>query len=244
MKAGIFDSGVGGLSVLKSIKDAEIFSEIVYFADLAHVPYGNKDTKTIQNFCLENLEFLEKFDVDTIIIACNTATACSLELLKSRAKCSVYGVIDAGVSACDKASANKDDKILVLGTKATISSGLYEKKLKSLGYHNITNIATSLFVPIVEEGLQDTPILNECMKHYFSGISTPDIIVLGCTHFPFLKEQISRYFNHHPKLIHSGDAIVDELLKDFKKDNVKPKISFHASSDEKSLIDFANKYLA
>lgn len=243
MRAGIFDSGVGGLSVLKSIKDAKIFDEIIYFADLARVPYGSKDEKTIQGFCLDNLNFLEKFNVDTIIIACNTATACGLGLLKSRAKCSVYGVIDAGVSACSKVSFSKDDKILVLGTKATINSGIYEKKLKQKGYTNITSVATSLFVPIVEEGLFDTPILDECMKYYFNDIVTPDIIVLGCTHFPFLKEQISRYFDFKPKLIHSGDAIASELLRDFSPCNVLPKISFYSSSDEKSLIDFAKKYL-
>ncbi|ECZ5738903.1 glutamate racemase, partial [Campylobacter jejuni] len=125
MKIGVFDSGVGGLSVLKSLYEARLFDEIIYYGDTARVPYGVKDKDTIIKFCLEALEFFEQFQIDMLIIACNTASAYALDALRAKAHFPVYGVIDAGVEATIKALHDKNKEILVIATKATIKSEEY-----------------------------------------------------------------------------------------------------------------------
>ncbi|MCH5337044.1 MAG: glutamate racemase, partial [Campylobacter sp.] len=151
MKVGVFDSGVGGLSVLKSLYEAKLFEEVVYYGDTARVPYGVKDKKTIIKFCLEALDFFKEFKIDMLIIACNTASAYALDILRSKANFPVYGVIDAGVEATKNKILDKNKEILVIATKATINSKEYELRLKKEGFKNIKALATGLFVPMVEE---------------------------------------------------------------------------------------------
>ncbi|EAV9628707.1 glutamate racemase, partial [Campylobacter coli] len=213
MKIGVFDSGVGGLSVLKSLYEARLFDEIIYYGDTARVPYGVKDKDTIIKFCLEALEFFEQFQIDMLIIACNTASAYALDALRAKAHFPVYGVIDAGVEATIKALHDKNKEILVIATKATIKSEEYQKRLLSQGYTNINALATGLFVPMVEEGIFEGDFLQSAMEYYFKNITTPDALILACTHFPLLGRSLSKYFGDKTKLIHSGDAIV-EFLKE------------------------------
>ncbi|HEG3131461.1 TPA: glutamate racemase, partial [Campylobacter jejuni] len=186
MKIGVFDSGVGGLSVLKSLYEARLFDEIIYYGDTARVPYGVKDKDTIIKFCLEALEFFEQFQIDMLIIACNTASAYALDVLRTKAHFPVYGVIDAGVEATIKALHDKNKEILVIATKATIKSEEYQKRLLSQGYTNINALATGLFVPMVEEGIFEGDFLQSAMEYYFKNITTPDALILACTHFPLL----------------------------------------------------------
>ncbi len=213
MKIGVFDSGVGGLSVLKSLYEARLFDEIIYYGDTARVPYGVKDKDTIIKFCLEALDFFEQFQIDMLIIACNTASAYALDALRAKAHFPVYGVIDAGVEATIKALHDKNKEILVIATKATIKSEEYQKRLLSQGYTNINALATGLFVPMVEEGIFEGDFLQSAMEYYFKNITTPDALILACTHFPLLGRSLSKYFGDKTKLIHSGDAIV-EFLKE------------------------------
>ncbi|MIJ59426.1 glutamate racemase, partial [Salmonella enterica subsp. enterica] len=184
MKIGVFDSGVGGLSVLKSLYEARLFDEIIYYGDTARVPYGVKDKDTIIKFCLEALDFFEQFQIDMLIIACNTASAYALDALRAKAHFPVYGVIDAGVEATIKALHDKNKEILVIATKATIKSEEYQKRLLSQGYTNINALATGLFVPMVEEGIFEGDFLQSAMEYYFKNITTPDALILACTHFP------------------------------------------------------------
>lgn len=209
MKIGVFDSGVGGLSVLKSLYEARLFDEIIYYGDTARVPYGVKDKDTIIKFCLEALDFFEQFQIDMLIIACNTASAYALDALRAKAHFPVYGVIDAGVEATIKALHDKNKEILVIATKATIKSEEYQKRLLSQGYTNINALATGLFVPMVEEGIFEGDFLQSAMEYYFKNITTPDALILACTHFPLLGRSLSKYFGDKTKLIHSGDAIVE-----------------------------------
>ncbi|MBW1462690.1 glutamate racemase, partial [Campylobacter jejuni] len=181
MKIGVFDSGVGGLSVLKSLYEARLFDEIIYYGDTARVPYGVKDKDTIIKFCLEALEFFEQFQIDMLIIACNTASAYTLDALRTKAHFPVYGVIDAGVEATIKALHDKNKEILVIATKATIKSEEYQKRLLSQGYTNINALATGLFVPMVEEGIFEGNFLQSAMEYYFKNITTPDALILACT---------------------------------------------------------------
>ena len=153
MKVGVFDSGIGGLTVVKSLLEHKLFEEIIYYGDTARVPYGVKDKNTIIRYSLEALEFFKNFDLDIVIIACNTASAHAISELKDVSDIPVIGVIEPGVLACSQKINDKDSNILVIGTKATINSKKYETSLDSLGYKNLISIPTGLFVPIVEEGI-------------------------------------------------------------------------------------------
>lgn len=215
MRAGVFDSGVGGLTVVKSLREHALFSEIVYFGDTARVPYGVKDKNTIIRYSLEALEFFKNFDINIMIAACNSVSAYAIEELRENAPFKVSGVIEPGVLALkNHAGPRRDVSILILGTRATIESKRYEKLLRRHGFANITSLSPSLFVPIVEEGLFEGEVLETTMRHYFHHLETPDYIILGCTHFPLIADAISGYF---PKatLIHSGDAIVEFLQNEY-----------------------------
>ena len=218
MRAGVFDSGVGGLTVVKSLKEHGLFSEIIYFGDTARVPYGIKDKNTIIRYSLEALEFFKNFDIDIMIAACNSVSAYAIEELRQNAPFQISGVIEPGVLALkNRAKEHKEVSILILGTRATIESGRYETLLRGHGFENITALAPSLFVPIVEEGLFGGPVLETTMQHYFKAIEPPDFIILGCTHFPLIADAIRAYFPS-ATLIHSGDAIVEFLQQRYQID--------------------------
>ena len=244
MRAGVFDSGVGGLTVVKSLLEEKIFEEIIYYGDTARVPYGTKDKKTIIRYCIEALEYFEKQNIDILIIACNSASAYALEELKKIASIPVVGVIDSGVLALNHKVKDKNSNILVVGTNATINSNLYQKGLEKYNFLNIKSIATPLFVPLVEEGIFEGKIVDASMEYYFHKLDKIDAIILGCTHFPLLEKQIKYYFNG-AVTIHSGDAIVEFLKSQYNciKQYKKTKISFFASSNPIGLENVASKWL-
>jgi len=210
VRVGVFDSGVGGLTVVGSLMHSRLFDEIIYYGDTARVPYGTKDANTVIRYSLEALEFFSNFDVEMIIVACNSATAYALEELKKAAPFPVYGVIEPGVLAVTHAEVAKDDTILVIGTSATVKSGNYQRMLEKRGYTNVIAKATPMLVPLVEEGIKTPDILTPVFDHYFSDLPKPKAVILGCTHFPLLKDEMQAYFGG-AVMIHSGDAIVDYL---------------------------------
>lgn len=246
MVAGVFDSGVGGLTVVKSLLNSNLFSRIIYYGDTARVPYGSKDKNTIIRYSLEALEFFENFNIDILITACNSVSAYAIDELKSSSKTPVVGVIEAGVLALNRLNLKRDSTILIIGTKATIDSNKYERLLRSYNYSSLKSIATPLFVPIVEESLFSTKILDETIKHYFKDIDSPDVLILGCTHFPLISSELSNYFKD-TLLIHSGDAIVEHLKQlgyselNISKDRVE--IDFFATENPKGLKEIAKKWL-
>jgi len=244
LRAGVFDSGVGGLTVVKSLLSSGLFSEIIYYGDTARVPYGVKDKNTIIRYSLEALEFFKNFDIDIMIAACNSVSAYAIDELKTQAPFKVTGVIDPGVLATVNALKDKDSSILILGTKATIKSNKYKKLLGKNGYKNTTSIAPSLFVPIVEEGLYEGEVLQSTLKHYFKDTKEPDAVILGCTHFPLIQKAIGEYFPTS-KLIHSGDAVVEYLKKEYnlKKNFDNTNIKFFATENPDGLKDIAKKWL-
>ncbi len=244
MKVGVFDSGIGGLTVVKSLLEHKLFKEIIYYGDTARVPYGVKDKNTIIRYSLEALEFFKNFDIDIFIIACNTVSAYAINELREVADIPIIGVIEPGVLACQKKIKNKAANILVLGTKATINSKKYETNLNALGYMNLTSIHTGLFVPIVEEGIFEGEILDSAMRHYFKNLKNIDAVILGCTHFPLIEKKISSYFNDCDT-IHSGDAIVQYLIDEHKYDKnfEKTKVTFFASENPESLKNTAKDWL-
>lgn len=234
MRIGVFDSGAGGLSVVKSLLGDNLFDEVIYYGDTARVPYGPKDKNTIIRYSLEALEFFNNFDIDLLITACNTVSAYALPEMNAQSNYPVIGVIEPGVLALENSAVTKGDQILIIATRATIASKRYQNALEKLGYHNITALQTGLFVSLVEEGIFEGEIIQATMKYYFSEIETPKAIILGCTHFPLIGKALQNYFDDKPLLIHSGEAIVEYLearyelipkekeaeLKIFASDNV------------------------
>lgn len=247
MKVGVFDSGIGGLTVAKSLLEHKLFEEIIYFGDTARVPYGVKDKNTIIRYSLEALEFFKNFEIDLFIAACNTVSSHALDELRANCDFGVVGVIEPGVLALEKKIKDKNANILVIGTKATISGGLYESYLRRLGYKNITSIATGLFVPVVEEGIRKGEILDALFEHYFGKLKQTkkiDGVILGCTHFPLIADEISKYLDG-AVAIHSGEAIVEYLEDAHKVDEnfTKTKTSFFASENPNGLKKVAKDWL-
>lgn len=245
MRIGVFDSGIGGLTVVKSLLEHQLFEEIVYYGDTARVPYGSKDKNTIIRYGIEAVEMFKNFELDMIVVACNTASAYALDDMNANASCPVIGVVEAGVLACANVLENKDANILVLGTKATVKSKAYENGLQALQFNNVNSLATPLFVPIVEEELGQSEILDVTMKHYFKDMTSPDALILGCTHFPIIAKELQNHFGSNTKLIHSGDAIVEYLSHkfDFSKKYPDPKLQFFASDNPEALRTIAHKWL-
>ena len=244
MKAGVFDSGIGGLTVVKSLLKEQLFDEIVYFGDTARVPYGIKDKNTIIRYALEALEFLNNFELDIIIVACNSVSAYALDELRANTSIPIVGVIDSGIKALENKTTTKDTNILVIGTNATINSKKYQIALKEKGFNNLISIATPLFVPLVEENILNGKILDATLEYYFNTLDSIDIVILGCTHFPLIEKEISKFLNG-AITIHSGEAIVEELKLKYncKQRDKKTDIKFFASSNPKGLQDVANRWL-
>ncbi len=245
MKVGVFDSGIGGLTVVKSLLQHQLFEEIIYFGDTARVPYGSKDKNTIIRYGIEAVEFFKNFKLDMLIVACNTVSAYALSEMQEAANCPVIGVVEAGVLATQNALTNKNANILIIGTNATINSQAYEKGLKDLDFQNLQAKATPLFVPLVEEEIFDGAIVKESFKHYFQKLTHPDALILGCTHFPLLASSLQNYFGQETQLIHSGDAIVEYLEKtfDFQTKYTNPSLQFFASENPDALRLIAKRWL-
>ena len=244
MKAGVFDSGIGGLTVVKSLLENNVFEEIIYFGDTARVPYGVKDKNTIIRYSLEALEFFKNFDIDILIVACNSVSAYALNEMRENTTIPVVGVIESGVKALENKITDKNSNILVIGTKATINSKKYESALINLKYNNIKSISTGLFVPIVEEDIFEGKILDSTINHYFKDLLDIDAVILGCTHFPLIEDKISSYLNN-ALTIHSGDAIVEFLKTEYDCSTRfnETKIKFFASENPDGLKKVANKWL-
>lgn len=191
---GIFDSGVGGLTVLKAIERVLPSENIIYFGDTARVPYGNKSKSTIIKFSIENALFLQQKNVKIIVVACNTSSALALDTLKGILSIPILGVIEAGVKkALDLTTTGI---IGVIGTKSTIESKSYEdqilKRNKEIKVHSQS---CPLFVPLVEEAVLGGNILDEVLSMYLKDFKTKkiDTLILGCTHYPLLKKEIATY---------------------------------------------------
>ncbi|MCH9739918.1 MAG: glutamate racemase [Epsilonproteobacteria bacterium] len=245
MKIGVFDSGAGGLSVVKSLLKHQLFDEVIYYGDTARVPYGPKDKNTIIRYSLEALEFFNNFDIDLLITACNTVSAYALPDMNAQSKYPVLGVIDPGVMALENRNINKEDPILIIATRATIGSRRYQDALEGLGYTNITALQTGLFVPMVEEGIFEGEILEATFRHYFIDTPTPKAIILGCTHFPLIGDTLQKYFDGKPLLIHSGEAIVEYLEARYElssKDKVA-ELKIFASDNVAGLRKIADMWL-
>ena len=201
---GIFDSGVGGLTVLKKLNKILPNEKFVYFGDTAHVPYGNKSKKTIIKYCKEIVHFLESKEVKLIIVACNTASSTALDVLQKHSKTPLIDVVMPSIIKATKTTQNK--KIGILGTKTTVDSQKYQKEIKKINNKIQTYPqACPLLVPIIEEALLNHQIVKEAINFYLSKMH-PDIdtLILGCTHYPLIKNLISKSIKNTTRVVDSS----------------------------------------
>lgn len=223
---GVFDSGLGGLTVVKQLQRILPNEHLVYFGDTARIPYGTKSKWLIQRFAMEDALFLLEFDIKLLVVACNTASSSALPILQNRLDIPVVGVVEPGAIAAVKETKNK--KIGVIGTSATIGSGSYTQAiLNRMPEAEVLGQPCPLLVPLVEEGWLDGEVTVLTLKKYLKPLMEAgvDTIILGCTHYPLLEPVIQRIVGPQVKLIDSGKETakaVQKILKDL--DLLNPKV--------------------
>jgi len=211
---GVFDSGVGGLTVVKELINQLPSEDIIYFGDTARVPYGIKSKETVIRFSIENILFLLKHDVKLICVACNTVSSFALPVIKHYFKVPIVGVINPGVREAVYATQNK--RIGVIGTKGTIKSRAYEIEIKHLDpLIKITAVACPLFVPFAEEGWLTGDVVLKVAQTYLKPLKDArvDTVILGCTHYPLLKSVIESVMGKDVTLIDSAKQVAMEVKK-------------------------------
>jgi glutamate racemase len=205
---GVFDSGFGGLTVLKALLELIPDADYLYFGDTARLPYGSKSVETVARYAVEAAHYLESHGAQLLVIACNTATALALDRIITSAHGPVIGVVEPGADAACSVSGNK--KVVVLGTEATVGSHAYRKALEARGL-NTREKACPLLVPLVEEGWVEHPVTEQVARIYLEeafadGHREADVLLLGCTHYPLLKPLLRRVAPAHVKIVDSAES--------------------------------------
>jgi glutamate racemase len=248
---GIFDSGVGGLTVARSIRKELPNEDIIYFGDTARVPYGNKSRETIIRFSKEIMEFMMSRKVKMVVVACNTASSFSLANLQRSYPIPVVGVIKPGVKEARRLSRN--GKVGVIGTKSTISSRAYEKELARSAGRSYSLYARScpLFVPLVENKLVRDQVTYRVAEKYLKPLRGKkiDTLILGCTHYPILKTVIGKVMKG-VMLVDSSLAVAKEVRRILQRDGLlsghvkkRGKMTCFVSDDPGSFRDFSGIFL-
>ncbi|MBU1121660.1 MAG: glutamate racemase [Candidatus Omnitrophica bacterium] len=246
---GIFDSGVGGITVLSEIEKILPYEDIVYFGDTARVPYGNKSQSTIRKFSVENILFLLDKKVKMVIVACNTASSLAMDYLKKTFNVYITGVIEPGVQKALIVS--RSSVIGVVGTRSTIASASYEKEIAKYNPGALVySKSCPLFVPLVEEGLLTGKITQEVIEMYLQDFKRKrvDSLILGCTHYPLLKQEISRYLQD-TFIVDSAKEVALHTKQFLTKNNFlnkkkrKGKKDFYVTDEPTQFIKLAKLFL-
>jgi glutamate racemase len=247
---GVFDSGIGGLTVVKHLRDLLPCEDIVYFGDTARVPYGTKSEDVTKRFAFENSHFLLEHDVKIIVVACNTVASTAIHLLEKHLEIPVIGVIQPGAEACVKQTYKK--KVGVIGTPATIRSESYSRKILKLDHKiKVIDQACPLFVPLVEEGFFEDKAAYLIAKRYLNKFIAEDIdtLILGCTHYPMLRKTIQRVLGDNVAMVDSGRETA-KFVKQYLKENnlatsqtVKPRLKIYVSDLPHKFQQIAERFL-
>jgi glutamate racemase len=247
---GMFDSGIGGLTVMKQILQLLPKESIVYFGDTARLPYGEKSRETIIRYSIENAIFLMEQHIKILVVACNTAASVSLEKLQSFFKIPIVGVINPGAQKA--ALSSKNGRIAVLGTKGTIASGAYQKEIANiLPSAQIFPIACPLFVPLVEEKMASHPVSKIMVQEYLKPLKNLkiDTLLLGCTHYPFLKQLIQEEVGRDVLIVDSASTCAENVEKILKEKNLfqnqphPPAYRFIVSDDNQKFHSLGEQFL-
>ena len=251
---GVFDSGFGGLTVLKALLELIPEADYLYFGDTARLPYGSKSVETVARYAVEAAHFLEGNGAALLVIACNTATALALDLITTAAHVPVVGVVEPGAEAA--AAVSKNRRVVVIGTEATVSSHAYRKALEARGM-KAREKACPLLVPLVEEGWVDHSVTEEVARIYLAeafgdGFGDADALVLGCTHYPLLKPLLRRVAPAHVHIVDSAESTaravaghLQSLLQPaFQEERrVRPRIRFFATDSVEKFRRLGEKFL-
>lgn len=207
-RIGVFDSGFGGLTVLKELLAQVPAADYLYFGDTARLPYGSKSVETVARYAVEATQFLEGRGANLLVIACNTATALALDRITQAAHVPVVGVVEPGAEQASAAS--KKRRVVVIGTEATVSSHAYRKALERRGIE-AREKACPLLVPLVEEGWVEHPVTEQVAQIYLQdafrdGFDGADVLVLGCTHYPLIKPVLRRVAPEHVTIVDSAHS--------------------------------------
>jgi glutamate racemase len=253
---GVFDSGFGGLTVLKALLEVIPAAEYLYFGDTARLPYGSKSVETVARYAVEAAHYLESHGAELLVIACNTATALALDRITAAAHVPVVGVVEPGAEAAAVVSRNK--KVVVIGTEATVSSHAYRKALEARGV-DAREKACPLLVPLVEEGWVEHPVTEEVARIYLgeafaNGFREADTLVLGCTHYPLLKPLLHRVAPQHVGIVDSAEstahtvaARLQNLLKPvpvlLEERRTRPRLRFFATDSVEKFRRLGGRFL-
>ncbi len=250
---GVFDSGVGGLTVAREIMRQIPNEKIVYFGDTARVPYGSKSKETVTRFSEQIVRFLHTFQVKTIVVACNTASAYALDQLEHDIDIPIIGVLKPGAKAAMEATEN--GRIGVIATEATIGSGMYNKYIKEWNRDvTIYGKACPLFVPLIEEGLWEDPVTDEIARRYLTELIDIDIdtLILGCTHYPLIRSTLGRIAGDQVTLVNPAyetaielrEMLADmDLLNDEEPGLGSNRYQFYVSDKAEKFVRFANSII-
>lgn len=247
---GIFDSGVGGLTVAKEIKKLLPHEDLIYFGDTKHLPYGEKSREAIVGYATRIARFLLEKNCKAIVIACNTATANALKEVLELVNGQVP-VIDVINPVAEKVSYEIHNNIGVIATKATVSSGLYRKSIRK---HNkfikVDELATPLLVPAIEEGLKNHPITHAIIYNYLSHNKLKNIetLILGCTHYPILIDEIRQFYGNRVRVIDSPAIVATQVKMILEKhhllngENADPSYQFYLSDITRNFEKISKKF--
>lgn len=250
---GVFDSGVGGLTVVREIMRQIPNEKIIYFGDTARVPYGSKSQATVTRFSEQIVRFLRTFQVKTIVVACNTASAYALDTLEKNTDIPIIGVVKPGAKVA--AEVTRNGRIGVIATEATIGSQIYTEYIKELNKDvTIYGKACPLFVPLVEEGLLQDPVTDEIARRYLAELIDIDIdtLILGCTHYPLIRSTLARTMGDKVTLVNPAYETALELKMMLETMNLLNKEApelgdnqyrFYVSDKAEKFVRFANSII-
>jgi glutamate racemase len=233
---GLFDSGVGGLTVVRALLEKAPEADFIYLGDTARTPYGNKSPETVERYALEDADYVIRHGAEVVIVACNTASALALpKLQEAFPNIPFIGVVKPAAQA---AAALGRQRVGVIGTKATVNSGIYEKVVRKYEPHaKIFQKACPLFVPLVEEGMLDDQVTKIMIRRYLTPLRQSNVgsLILGCTHYPFLKGAIQRFMGNKVKVIDSASVVIQQTMEAYPqlfapKESPKQIIAFTDTS--------------
>ena len=259
-KIGVFDSGVGGLTVLRALVERIPDSDYLYFGDTARLPYGSKSAATVAHYAVGAVRYLQDQGAELLVIACNTATALALDEIKAAAGVEVIGVIEPGAEAA--AAASRKRKVVVIGTEATISSHAYRRALEARKVA-VREKACPLFVPLVEEGWVEHPVTEQVARIYLSEAFSEDggsgsddddadVLVLGCTHYPLIKPLLRRVAPDHISIVDSAESTAQEVARQLQVETPPsteserkspPRLKFFATDSAEKFRKMGTRFL-
>jgi glutamate racemase len=247
---GVFDSGIGGLTVVRALTHRLPNENIIYFGDTARVPYGPKSSQVVREYAAQDTDVLLQHNVKMIVIACNTVSAVALDVVQKRAKVPVTGVIIPGAQAAARATVKK--RVGIIGTVGTVSSNAYTNALRQLDAGTqVFGQACPLFVPLAEEGWTDHKATELIAKEYLFHLTLEkiDTLILGCTHYPLLKDVIGRVLHTAVALIDSGEATTEAVRilldeQDLRNTStLKPNLQFYVSDVPHKFTEVGERFL-